>query len=121
MLVRLRRTDGAAGTLAKGEENMPHLPNLVGVAVLVSGIFAVGPTAFADESRSKAICQSVDEGSPQEIGDREGHMKAVYDVTCNVVEGQPSGGVSSAKVIVEWDKSHATLIAAATSCEARAP
>jgi len=36
---------------------------------------------------------------------------AIYDVTCRVVEGQPSGGVSSGKVIIEWDKTHATLIA----------
>ena len=90
---------------------MPQLTNLVGVAALVSGVVVVEPTAFADENRSKAICQSVDEGAPQRIGDREGHMMAVYDVTCRVVEGQPSGGVSSGKVIIEWDKTHATLIA----------
>ena len=90
---------------------MPHLPHLVGVAALVSGVVAIEPTAFADENRSKAICQSVDEGAPQRIGDREGHMMAIYDVTCRVVEGQPSGGVSSGKVIIEWDKTHATLIA----------
>jgi hypothetical protein len=90
---------------------MPYLPNIIGATVLVSGIFAIGPTAFADQSRSKAICHNVDEGAPQPIGDREGHMMAIYDVTCSVVEGQPSGGVSSGKVIVEWDKTHATLIA----------
>ena len=90
---------------------MSHLPNLVGAAVLVSGVFAIPPNAFADESRSKSICQSVDDGAPQQIGDREGHMMAIYNVSCHVVEGQPSGGVSSGKVIIEWDKTHATLIA----------
>jgi hypothetical protein len=29
---------------------------------------------------------------------------AIYDVTCSVVEVQPSGGVSIGKVIVEWDE-----------------
>jgi hypothetical protein len=43
--------------------------------------------------------------------DRDGHMMAIYNVTCRVVEGQPSGGVSSGKVIIEWDKTHAKLIA----------
>jgi hypothetical protein len=90
---------------------MRHLPNLVGVAVLVGGVFAIAPAAWADASRSKSICKSVDEGAPERIGDREGHMMAIYDVTCSVVEGQPTGGVSTGKVIVEWDKTHATLIA----------
>ena len=36
---------------------------------------------------------------------------AVYDVTCKVVEGQPVGGVSTGKVIVELDNTHSTLIA----------
>ena len=43
---------------------MSQLTNLVGVAALVSGVVVVEPTAFADENRSKAICQSVDEGAP---------------------------------------------------------
>ena len=90
---------------------MLHLPKLIGVVVFASGIFAIGPTAFADESRSKAICQSVDESPAQPIGDREGHMMAIYNVTCRVVEGQPVGGESSGKVIIEWDKTHAALIA----------
>ena len=89
---------------------MSQLTNIAGAAVLC-GVFAIGPSTFADVSRSKSICQSKDEGAPQQIGDREGHMMAIYDVTCRVVEGQPSGGVSSGKVIIEWDKTHATLIA----------
>jgi hypothetical protein len=46
---------------------MPRLPNLVGVALLVSGIFVIGQTAVADESRSKAICHSLDEGLPSRL------------------------------------------------------
>jgi hypothetical protein len=90
---------------------MPHIPNLISVVLLVGGIFVIPPTAYADPNRSKSICQSVDDGAPQPIGDREGHMMAVYAVTCRVVEGEPSGGVSSGRVIIEWDKSHASLIA----------
>jgi len=90
---------------------MSHLSNLVGFAVFAGGIFAIGPTVLADEGRSKSICQSVDDGAPQPIGDREGHMMAIYNVTCRVVEGQPRGGVSSGRVIIEWDKTHAKLIA----------
>ena len=90
---------------------MPDLPNLSAVVLLVGGIFAITPTAYADPNRSKSICQSVDDGAPQQIGNREGHMLAIYNVTCRVVEGQPSGGVSSGKVIIEWDKTHAKLIA----------
>jgi len=90
---------------------MSHLPNIVGFAVLVAGAFAIGPASSADANRSKSICQSVDESPAQPIGDREGHMMAIYNVTCRVVEGQPVGGESSGKVIIEWDKTHAALIA----------
>jgi len=90
---------------------MSRPSKLVGAAILVGSVFAIAPAAIADASKSKSICQSVDEGAPQQIGDREGHMMAIYNVTCHVVEGQPSGGVSSGKVIIEWDKTHATLIA----------
>jgi hypothetical protein len=90
---------------------MGRSTKLLGFAVLVGGIVASAPAVFADEHRSKMTCRSVDEGTPQPIGDPEGRMIVVYDVTCTVVEGSPHGGVYSGNAILELDNTHASLIA----------
>ncbi|MGA7196487.1 hypothetical protein [Roseiarcus sp.] len=91
---------------------MGRSTNILGFAVLVGAVMASAPAVFADENhRSKMTCKSVDEGAPQSIGDPEGRMIAVYDVTCTVVEGSPQGGVYNGRSIVEWDNTHSSLIA----------
>jgi hypothetical protein len=89
---------------------MGRFTNILGLAVLVGGVMAFAPAVFADENhRSEMTCKSVDEGAPQPTS--EGRMVAVYDVTCTVVEGSPHGGVYSGKEVLEWDNTHASLIA----------
>jgi hypothetical protein len=89
---------------------MGRSTNILGFAILVGGVMAFAPAVFAAENRSKMTCKS--EGAPQPIiGDPQGRMIAVYDITCTVIEGSPHGGVYSGKEIVEWDNTHASLIA----------
>ena len=63
---------------------------------------AFAPSAIAQENIRVFTCQSVGGGSPEPLGDREGHLISVEQGSCRV-EGAYAGGVSTDTIIWEWD------------------
>ena len=66
---------------------------------------AFAPSAIAQNVRV-FTCQNVGGGSPEPLGDREGHLISVEHSSCRV-EGAYAGGVSTDTTIWEWDGSKA--------------
>jgi hypothetical protein len=79
---------------------MQNLLPISGFAALASAAFA--PGTMAQENIRVFTCQSVGGGSPEPLGDREGHLISVEQGSCRV-EGAYVGGVSTDTIIWEWD------------------
>ncbi len=80
---------------------MQNLVRFSGSAAVLVAFAAFAPTAVAQNVRV-FNCQSVGGGSPEPLGDREGHMISVDQSSCSV-EGAYAGGVATLTTIWEWD------------------
>jgi hypothetical protein len=85
----------------KGSLFMQNLLRISGFAAAVA-FAAFGPSAIAQENMRVFTCQSVGGGSPEPLGDRDGHLISVEQGSCRV-EGAYAGGVSTDTIIWEWD------------------
>ena len=63
---------------------------------------ALGAPGAVAQNVRVFTCQDVGVGSPEPLGDREGHSISVYRGSCRV-EGAYAGGVSTDEGIWEWD------------------
>ena len=71
---------------------------------------AFAPGAVAQENTTVWACQSVGVGSPEPLGDREGHSISVGQYSCRAESGPLAGGVSTGTAMWEVDGPKATLI-----------
>ena len=94
---------------------MQNLLRFSGSAAAALAFAAFAPTAVAQNTRV-FTCQSVGGGSPEPLGDREGHMISVDQSSCSV-EGAYAGGVATLTTIWEWDGPKAV----AALCHRRRP
>ena len=86
---------------------MQDFPRIAGLAILAFAAFA--PGAFAQNVRVFS-CQSVGGGSPEPLGDRQGHMLSAETGSCTA-DGAYAGGVSTDWIIWEWDGAKAVELA----------
>ena len=81
---------------------MQTLLRVSGFAAAALAFAAFAPSVIAQGNIRVFTCQSVGGGSPEPLGDREGHLISVEQGSCRV-EGAYAGGVSTDTIIWEWD------------------
>ena len=80
----------------------------------IGGLSAVAfglafPSAKAQEAGHN-VCQSVGNPTPQQLGDREGHVVVISLNSCRVTEGPMAGALLTDTVMWEWDGAKANLL-----------
>jgi hypothetical protein len=75
-------------------------------------LLALMPSAIAQESHAKIVCQNIGPASsgPEPVGDRAGHGISVTQQSCRIDSGPWSGTVLTGTATWEWDGPNAVLI-----------
>jgi hypothetical protein len=89
---------------------MRYLFNLTGIAIASTAIIAFAPRTFAQEVTYTITCQDVGAGTPEPLGDREGHTIAIYEGSCRADSGPLSGAIWTGRDIFEWNGPNAVLV-----------
>ena len=88
---------------------MHYLLKASGTAVaLAFGSFA--PGAVAQEVTYTMTCQDIGPGTPEALGDREGHTIANYAASCHVNSSPMSDAIMTGADIWEWNGTNAVLL-----------
>jgi hypothetical protein len=80
----------------------------IATAAIALGLFA--PIAVADDITFTFTCQAVGNGTPEPLGDREGHGISMSQTSCHANSGPVSGGVLTGTIVWEWDKTSGILL-----------
>jgi hypothetical protein len=89
---------------------MHDLLNVCGVATAAIGLVAFAPGAIAQDNTYTLNCQDVGPIALEPLGDREGHSVEVAHYSCRQDSGPMAGGVSTGTIILDWDKTGATVV-----------
>jgi hypothetical protein len=75
-----------------------------GIAIVI--VFsASAPGANAQET-SRDICRTIGGSTPEQLADRENHALAIYQESCQAMDGPTAGSVSNDTTVMEWDGPH---------------
>lgn len=82
-------------------------------ALMCSTLALIGATSLAhSDTLGRYECNIVGVGSPEPIGDRNGHGLLSYQFSCYGVDGLLKGAVYSAVHVSEWDGPQGTFLLA---------
>jgi len=85
---------------------------LATVTLAFAFIAAVAPRTWAEDNGDAFDCRSIGPNVLEPLGDREGHGIRVIEISCTGTVGPPAGGVLSATLIWETDKTEIRLLSA---------
>jgi hypothetical protein len=82
------------------------------IATAAIALTAFVPSARAQENIAVFACQLVGRGQSEPLGDRDGHMLSITQISCLANAGVLSGGVLTGSSIYELNKGAGVLITA---------
>jgi hypothetical protein len=91
---------------------MCHLTTAWKIATAAIALTALVPSAKAQENIAVFACQLVGGPQSEPLGDRDGHMLSITQISCVANTGTLSGGVLTGSSIYEVDKGAGVLITA---------
>ena len=89
---------------------MRYLLNISAAAIGSASVAAFASGAVAQEVTYTMTCQDVGAGTPEALGDREGHTLAIYSGSCRTDSGPLSGAITTGTDIFEWNGPNAVLV-----------
>jgi hypothetical protein len=97
-----------------GEHNrsshMRYLLKIAAAAIGSASVAGFASGAVAQEVTYTMTCQDVGAGTPEALGDREGHTLAIYSGSCRTDSGPLSGAITTGTDIFEWNGPNAVLV-----------
>ena len=88
---------------------MHNLPKVSGIATAIA-FAGFAPSAVAQEINYTWACLEVGSGTPEMLGDREGHSISIAVASCRSESEPMSGAVLTGTSIWEWNGPNAVLL-----------